>query len=144
MTSTIRNVALAACAAIVAGPEMALAWRAWNRHEVLPVSEGVYEVVAEVGYGTGARDYWCGIGDFAIRVLGTSAIQRIYIWAPEGPSVNRPGKKAVQFALQPPEGADTSTQLSLTVRRAGDNMNAASAQNYCYDNIERERFRLRP
>lgn len=144
MTLNVRYITLAACAVIVAAPQSAMAWRAWNRHEVLPVSQGVYEVIAEVGYGTAARDYWCGIGDFALRQLGTSAVQRIYIWAPEGPSVNRSGKKAVQFALEPPQGADTSTQLSLTVKRAGDNMNASSAQNYCYDNIERDRWRLRP
>ncbi len=126
-------------ALICATAAPALAWRAWNRHEVLPVSKGVFEVVAEPGFGTGARDYWCGFGDFAIRQLGVSAVQRLYIWAPEGPSVNRPGRKSVQFALSAPEGADTSTQLSLTVRRAGDNLRASSAQNYCYDGSDLDR-----
>ena len=119
-------------------PLSAQAWRAWNRHEVLPVSEGVWEVVNRVG--SGAQDYWCGIGDFAIRQLRTQATQRIYIWQEIGPSVNRPGRKSVQFALTPPPGSDTSTGYSLSVKIRGDNLNAATARNYCYDRFDDPRF----
>ena len=101
-----------------------------NRHEVFPVSDTVWEVVSEVG--SSAADYWCGAGDFAQRVLGTPAAQRIYIWKAIGPSVTRPGRKAVQFSLTPPPGADTSTGYSLTVRRAGDNLARHAAVQYCY------------
>lgn len=116
---------------ILLAPTMALSWRAWNRHEVLPVSNGVYEVVNEVG--SSATDYWCGIGDFAQRQLRAGATTRIYIWKAIGPSVNRQGRKAVQFSLTAPPGADTSTGYSVSVKRAGDNMNVSSAQNFCYD-----------
>lgn len=112
-------------------PLSAQAWRAWNHHEVLPVSEGVWEVVSRVG--SGAQEYWCGIGDFAIRQLRSQATQRIYIWQEIGPSVNRPGRKSVQFSLTPRPGSDTSARYSLSVKIRGDNLNAATARNYCYD-----------
>lgn len=124
-------------AAALALPQSAAAWRAWNDHEVLPAAKGVFEVVAETGYGTAARDYWCAIGDFAIRQLGTQATRRIYIWQAEGPSVNRGRKKAVQFALVAPKGADTTPGYTLSTKRVGDNMTASQAQNYCYDQVEK-------
>ncbi|MDE4135082.1 hypothetical protein PXK00_18385 [Phaeobacter sp. QD34_3] len=122
-------------------PFSAQAWWAWNHHEVLPVSQGVWEVVSRVG--SGPQDYWCGIGDFAIRQLRSSATQRIYIWEGIGPSKNRPGRKSVKFALVPPPGADTSTGYSLSIKRVGDNLSASLARNYCYDRIE-DPFFLRP
>ena len=132
----LRSVKVLALAGLVVAPTVALPWRAWNRHEVLPVSDGVWEVVSEIG--SGATDYWCGAGDYAIRQLRTSATQRIYIWQAIGPSVNRPGKKSVQFALSAPAGADTSVGYSVTVKRAGDNMTASMAQKYCYDRVSLE------
>lgn len=111
-------------------PTYGMAWWAFNRHEVFPVSDTVWEVVARVG--TSAADYWCGAGDYAQRVMGVPAASRIYIWKAVGPSETRPGKKAVQFSLTPPEGADTSTGYSLTVKRAGDNLARHAAVQYCY------------
>uniref|UniRef100_UPI002B26BF8C hypothetical protein n=1 Tax=Leisingera sp. TaxID=1879318 RepID=UPI002B26BF8C len=81
----------------LAVPLPASAWRAINRNEVLPVSEGVWEVIARSR--SGAQDYWCSIADFAIRQLRAPVNQRIYVWRGEGPSVNRPGRTAVQFAF---------------------------------------------
>lgn len=115
------------------------AWWSWNRHEVLPVEEGVWEVVSRVG--TSAQDYWCGIGDFAISQLRTSATQRIYVWEGVGPSVNRPGRKSVKFALTPPPGASTEKGYSLSVKKPGYNLNAATARNYCYDRFDDPFFR---
>lgn len=140
-----KGITKALAAGLLAGliclPVSAQAWRAWNRHEVLPVSEGVWEVVNRVG--SGAQDYWCGIGDFAIRQLRSQATQRIYIWQGIGPSVHRPGRKSVQFSLSPPPGSDTSPRLSLSVKTRGDNLNAATARNYCYDRIDDWRFRFK-
>ena len=117
--------------AVLLLPAAASAWRAMNQHEVLPVSQGVWEVVSRVG--SGAQDYWCGIGDFAVRQLRAPVNQRIYVWKGVGPSVNRPGRKAVQFAFGAPPGADTSSRLSLNIREPGDNLMVSSAQGYCYD-----------
>lgn len=98
------------------------------RTTVTPLSDGTYEVAS---IGTSAPiAYWCGIGDFAIRTLRTKNTQPIYI-----SRAYEKYKRTVQFSLTPPEGADTSKGYSVTVRRVGANMSAASAQRYCYDNL---------
>ena len=114
------SFAIAAVAAVtLALPSAAYAWWAYNRHEVLPVSEGVFEVVARPG--SAAVDFWCAAGDFSIAAARTAANQRIYIWRAIGPSVNYSNRNAVQFAYGPPQGADTSDSLSVTVKRPGEN-----------------------
>lgn len=127
----IRRAHMAMLALLVAIPGAAQAWRAMNGHEVAPLGGGVYEVVGRVG--SGAADYWCGIGDFARVVLDVPAAQRIYVWRPVGPSVVRSGRKAVHFALTPPPGTGAEGGYSLTVRRAGESLSAALARQYCYD-----------
>lgn len=117
--------------ALQAAPSATLAFQAFNRLQVEPIGDGVFEVVARVG--SSATDFWCGAGDYASRVLNAGATQRIYLWRAIGSSVTRPGKKAVQFSLSPPPGADTSTGYSVTVKRVGDNMNVSLSQSYCYD-----------
>ncbi|RLK02581.1 hypothetical protein [Ruegeria conchae] len=98
------------------------------RTTVTPLNDGTYEVAA---IGTSAPvAYWCGIGDFAIRTLRTSATQRIYISKPY-----ERGARTVQFSLSPPEGAEDVTTYSVTVKTVGANMTAGSAQGYCYDNF---------
>lgn len=120
-------------------PIAAQAWWAWNRHEVLPVAEGVWEVVNEVG--TGAQDYWCGIGDFAIRQLRSKATQRIYVWQAVGPAVNRPGRKSVQFSFAPPPGSSNKRGYSLSIKIPGYSLNAATARYYCFDRMDDPFFR---
>ncbi|WP_229864296.1 hypothetical protein [Seohaeicola zhoushanensis] len=122
---------LTLAAALALAPAWAGAWRATNWHEVLPVSNGVYEVVARVG--SGPADYWCGAGEYFSSQLGVPATQRIYVWRGIGPSVNRPGRKAVQFSLTPPPGADLRQRLTLDVKEPGDSINAAMAKQYCYN-----------
>ncbi len=139
----VRRAHMAIVAMLVAVPGAAQAWRAMNGHEVQPLGDGVYEVVGRVG--SGAADYWCGIGDFGRMVLDLPAAQRIYVWRPVGPSVVRPGRKAVHFALTAPPGAETEGGYSLTVRRAGKNLNAAMARQYCYGGrFDAFPWRLRP
>lgn len=129
-------------AALAVLPGAALAWRAINGHRVHDLGGGVYEVVGRVG--SSASDYWCGAADYAIAALGAAAAQRIYVWRPIGPSQVEKGRKAVQFALSPPPGGDTSTEgYSLTVRRPGENQRAAVAHQFCYD-AGFEDFRWRP
>ncbi|MFC3614277.1 hypothetical protein ACFORG_10940 [Lutimaribacter marinistellae] len=117
-------------------PGSALAFTAFNRHEVEPVGNGVFEVLNEVG--SGAQQYWCGAGDYAIRVLGAGATQRVYLWRAKGPAQTRANRQSVQFSLTAPTGVDTTPGLSLSTKRVGDNMTAASAQNYCYDRVRDE------
>ena len=139
-----RNAMKVLAVLLIALPGAALAWRAHNGHRVHDLGGGVFEVVGRVG--SGAQQYWCGAGDYAIAVLGAAAVQRVYVWRPIGPSVVEQGRKAVQFALSPPPGADTSTDsYSLTVRRAGESLRAAAAQQYCYDSgFSGVPWRMRP
>lgn len=128
--------------AIAMSPGAASAWTAFNRHEVFPVADGVFEVIGEVG--SGAADYWCAAGDYAYRGLRTRSGQRVYIWRGLGPSATRPGSKAVQFALRPPPGADTEPSLTLSVHDVGDSLRAAAAQQYCFGEDPFEPFPWRP
>ncbi len=128
----MRLLKLACLLPVVLAPALAqavgLGVRPAFRTTVTPLQDGTFEVAA---IGTSAPvAYWCGIGDYAIRTLRTSATQRIYVSKPY-----ERGVRTVQFSLTPPEGGDTGPSYSITVRTVGANMTAASAQGYCWDNI---------
>jgi hypothetical protein len=122
-----RKVVLSAVLVLI--PGLGMAYRAINWHEVYPVSNTVFEVVGRVG--SGAADYWCGAADYVRSALGDTSLRRIYIWRGIGPSVAKPGFKAVQFALAPPENADTTPGLTLSVKAVGDNLTSIAAFQYC-------------
>lgn len=124
-----RMTGLLVVAVLVLTPGWVAAWRAWNWHDVFPVSKTVFEVIGRPG--SAAADYWCGAGDYVRHALRESATRRIYIWRAIGPSEIQPGRKAVQFALTAPENADTSPGYSLSVKAVGDNLTAAAAFQYC-------------
>ncbi|MBL4769022.1 MAG: hypothetical protein JKY94_15145 [Rhodobacteraceae bacterium] len=119
-------------------PTWALSWYAWNRYQVFPVSDSVFEVVERPGSTGGANHYWCGAGDYAQRVLKTKTNQKIYIWKAIGKSVTKPGARAVQFSLNAPANPSASPGYSLSVKAVGDSLSTAAAQRYCYDNMDRE------
>lgn len=123
--------AAALTGACVVAPGASTAWWSWNRHEVFPVAEGVWEVVSEVG--AMPRDYWCAAGDYAFRELGAPLGQRIYIWRGIGPSLTRPDRKAVQFSFSPPPGAELSPRRSYDIKAAGNSRRTGSAYNRCFD-----------
>jgi hypothetical protein len=104
-----------------------------NQTEVTPLENGVIQVKAAGSSAPVA--YWCGVGDYAMRTLRTKATQRIYI-----SRAYERGARTVLFTLTPPEGADTNPGYSITVKRVGENMTAASAQGYCYENLLDFRF----
>jgi hypothetical protein len=110
-------------------PMAASAFFALNRTEVIQLSPDVFEVVGVVG--SGAQDYWCGAGDYAISVLRTKATQRVYMWSEIGPSQARPGARAIQFSLKVPPSGPAPQSYSLSMKRIGDNMTASMAQGYC-------------
>lgn len=98
-----------------------------NQTEVTPLDDGVIQVKAAGSSAPVA--YWCGVGDYAMRTLRTKATQRIYV-----ARAYERGARTVLFTLTPPPGVDTNPGYSITVKRVGENMSAASAQRYCYDN----------
>lgn len=118
---------------LAAIPGAALAFFALNRLEVVPMSNGVFEVVGRPG--SGAANYWCGAGDYAIAQLRVSATQRVYMWSEVGPSQTRPGKKAIQFSTNVPPSGPAAQSYSLSMKRIGDNMSASQAQGYCTPDI---------
>ncbi|NOD37074.1 MULTISPECIES: hypothetical protein [unclassified Ruegeria] len=127
------STALVLAPAIAEAVGFGLYVRPQFRTEITALPDGVYEVKA-VG-SSAPVNYWCGIGDYAIRTLGVPNNQRIYIYR-----AYEPGVRTVQFSLTPPPGADTKPGYSITVRKVGANMSASSAQNYCYDNFIMDTF----
>ena len=125
-----RALGLAAMATLAVWPNWSLGWTAQNLLEVQQLNSEVIEVIG--GAGSGPAQYWCGAGDYFRRVKGIGGAQRIYIWRGVGPSETQAGRAAVQFALTAPDGADTSTSYTLSMKRAGDNMSAGLAQQYCW------------
>ncbi len=113
-------------------PEWAGAWRARNLHEVVPVSETVFEVVGRPG--SGPAEYWCGAGDYVRHALSQSATQRVFIWRAIGPSTVRSGRKAVQFSMAAPDSVSVPPRYSLSMKAVGDSLSAAAAFQYCFDN----------
>lgn len=129
-----RKAGFAVTVIAAAAPAIALAaWRATNGSDVYPLSKDVFEVVNRASSRT--QDYWCAAGDFAISQLRTSATRRIYVLVPVGPSKSRPGAKGVRFSLSVPPGGPAPQSYSLTVKTVGESLTAASARNYCFDNI---------
>lgn len=118
---------------LLTAPGLALAWRAVNQSEVIPVAGDRFEVINRAS--SRAQDYWCAAGDYAIAQLRKPAGQRIYIWAGVGPSQTTKGRKAVQFSLSVPPSGPAPQSLSLSVKAVGDSLTAAAAQQYCYDRL---------
>lgn len=129
-----RLIALAAITALL--PLGAQAYTATNRLKVAPISDSVFEVVARGG--TGARDFWCAAGDYALK-QGARSNARIYLAGGRQPSVSEPGRTATRFTLSPDAAGITpiAPQLVLTVDVVGDNISVASAREYCAVDISR-------
>jgi len=117
-------------------PGLAQAWVAYNRHRVNPISDTVYEVVGKSG--SGGSQFWCAAGDYARRVLGAGATQRVYLVRGPAPAQTYHWNRAVLFSLSAPLDSDLSTGITLSMTRIGDNMMAAAAQAYCMDDKLRE------
>lgn len=134
MKSSVKSaVKTALVLGLVAVPTWALAWRAMNGFDVVPIGDNRIEVLSRGN--SAAQSFWCAAGHYARGPMRSAATQRIYVSKAVGNSSTSPGRRAVQFSFAPPAGADTSTGFSVSVTRVGDNMNAATAQNYCYDRI---------
>ena len=132
MTSVFNSVALVATAITVMA-QPASAWRASNWHDVYPLGDGVIEVVSEPG--SGPAQFWCAVADYALKQDRVASNQRIYVQQPIGPSVNKPGYKAVRFSYTAPEGVDTSKSWTQSFRTPGKNKTAAAAVQYCRDDV---------
>ena len=124
-----KTLALSAMAAVTALP--AMAFTASNYMRVNPVNDSVFEVVPRGAAKTG--DYWCAAAEYLLYTGSTNATQRIYVVRELAPAQTANRRSSVQFSLTPPPDADTRPGFTLSVRRVGENLSAATARSQCYD-----------
>lgn len=118
--------------AIALAPQWAgAAWREGSTYFVQPVSNGSFEIVGRIT--SSPNQFWCGAGNYALTKLRTAANQRIYVARTVVPNAAYQGQPSVLFSLTPPPGANTQTGVTLAVDRVGENLSAAQARAYCYD-----------
>lgn len=122
---------LFSCLALM--PSTGAAWQADNRLDVTALPSGdAFEVVGRPG--SAGSDYWCAAGDYALRVLGATHGERIYLVRGRGAPVTSNRKSAVHFSLTPVEGAVQRNPPFLSMKSVGDNLSVSFARNYCLDN----------
>ncbi|MEC7257940.1 MAG: hypothetical protein VXW58_08980 [Pseudomonadota bacterium] len=121
-----------AVVSLACAPVAATAWTADNRLDVNPLPGGGFEVIGDPG--SGGPDYWCAAGDYALRVLGARATDRVYITRGRGAPETSTRKSGVQFSLTAPADVPDGLHLFLKMRRVGDNLAVTFARNYCLDN----------
>lgn len=121
-------------------------WRARNTMQVAP-DPGRPNTAAVISRAqAGPSDFWCAAGDYAIRRLGASPTDRVYILRGQGPSPVSFGRSAVTFTTEPPPelangprpGPETGYGLSLDT--PGFNLRAAQARGYCPDSLRKFGF----
>jgi hypothetical protein len=127
----IHHLKVIAAGALMALPQAGHAFTADNRLKVAQVDAHTFEVIAQPG--TGTVQFWCAAGDYAFGALNADTSQRVYLVRGRGPSATQPGKKSVQFTLNPnAKGVPTlPPQLVLNVNQPGDNLSVAHAWSYC-------------
>lgn len=114
-----------AVALMAAAPLAAQTFTAQNGVIVVPVADGFS---VQDGGGLGARGMWCAAADYARRVEGARAPQRIYV------AQGRKGRGAVTFTLDAGHNAVTPiTIVGLTVRNTGANIGVGHAIGFCAD-----------
>jgi len=136
----ILAVLTAACAGAPAPrtvPDPMPAYRAFTGNEVQPVpgQPGTFEVLSFPG-SSGPEHYHCAAGRYVTRALGLLPNRRVYLVAPPGPSVTRPGRTALTLTVLPDAalldaGAALPGDYQLAMTQPGDSFLAASGTHLC-------------
>lgn len=131
MKSVLSALGLAAMLA-TALPQSAAAFSGLRNTTVNPVDSARFEVMAPTA-GSGPV-YWCGAGDYAVKVLGADWTARIYVSRGRGPSDTTNRKTAVQFTMDPQAAQIEPIEpfIFLNAFRVGDNMSVSEAMNHCF------------
>lgn len=95
---------------------------------------GAFEVVAYAGNDT--ENYRCSAGEYVIRALHQPTNTRIYLLKPQGPSVTRPGRRAMTFTVAPDadllaKAKAIAPDYLLAMTQPGDSFTAASGAHLC-------------
>lgn len=120
-------------------PAAAHGYTAINRLTVNPVPGG-FEVTSQGG--DGPRQIWCAAAEYARVVERNGNNDRLYILRGYGPSLTRPGYRAVIFTTRPsPDLANgprpgTGGDYSVSMRKRGFNLGNAHAESFCADVFE--------
>lgn len=126
-----RAMSIAVAATITAAAPAADAFSGLRNTTVNAVDSLVFEVMAPTA-GSGPV-YWCGAGDYAVKVLRADWNARIFVKRGRGHSATTDRKTAVQFTMDP-EAADVEPIhpfLFMNAFRVGDNMTVSEAFLHC-------------
>mgnify|MGYP000315482708 FL=1 len=117
-------------------PDPMPAYRSVVGNYVLPVPgrPGTFEVIFYAG--SRAEHFHCSAGSYATNALGLLPNRRVYLVAPLGPSVTRPGRRAITFTVLPDEalraaGEALPDDLALAMTRPGDSFLAGAGTALC-------------
>lgn len=122
MRTTILASALSAAVMVCAAPAEA---DNRSRSEAFRLADGTFEVVADFSEN---QLYWCGASQAALRVA--SGGSRLYVIQGPAPSRSAPGRTAVRFGLQPPQGGGV-TSFTNSVEVVGNSLTVAQAAQTC-------------
>jgi len=97
-----------------------------------------FEVFARAGLG--GRDYFCAAANFARVHLGARATDRVVIVGGLGPSLTRPNRRSVVFALRPPDTnrGNAFGDILLRPRVEGTSRNVATGESLCREPLARD------
>lgn len=96
-----------------------------SRTEAFRLSDGTIEVVAQFSEN---QLYWCGASEAARAIA--SGTSRLYVIQGPAPSRSVPGRNAVRFSLNAPQGAPVST-FTNSVEVVGNSLTVAQAAQTC-------------
>ena len=114
----------------VAAPVLAQTFRAVNRLYVVPLSADTFEVIED--RGVGGRGLWCAASDYVRAIGRDSSRKRMYILEPRGDAKTVPNRKSVVFTLAPDDKLrNTPPSYSVSVTRAGENLEVGHAYTFC-------------
>ena len=79
--------------------------------------------------GSGATDYWCAAGEYAIHKLGLTPTTRLYLVQPLGKG--RLGRNSIGFSSAPTSGGVSSNGLTMSMNKVGQNWTVSHARAVC-------------
>lgn len=130
MISLLAAVGLTACDTTGTSAERRAtsSFRAENTYLVYPTgTPNRFEVMGK-GSASGTQ-YFCAAADYAYRRLGAGPADRVVLLEPVGPSAR--GGNSGFFRVAPRGTVESSSGITLSMKKAGQNAQIAHARNLC-------------